>query len=871
MNMRKKRTLISIVAGLLALGLCSCQTNPAGGNTETESDTTQFVEELETTEEETTFEEETTLADDTTTQFEETTTEEETTLPEELQGVEVSLTSFKPDGTAFDAAVTANVDFEGEIVLTFKQGTQSVERAFDLDLVGHEAYEIGGEDVPFLNGTYTIDAQVTSQGYVVDEYTLNFRNGVPLLSLRSVDLVVEHMPLQEKANFVVAWQAPHHMAARTHGIKSYDIKSVVLADGPGGVRTDRATVAYPVGTNLAATWDREMIETVAASIGDDCVQLGVGVLLGPGMNIQKNVRCGRNFEYFSEDPFLTGMMAASYTQGVQSQNVGVALKHFAVNNQETDRGMVSADVTERALREIYLRGFEYAVKEADPYTIMSSYNRVNGAHTSTRRDLLETILRDEFGFGGMVMSDWGASGGRVGLLSAGNDLACGYSDPHTETRFIVEAVQAGRLDEELLNVSCKRVLTLLARCSAQDQIGTNEIENRDQKDALVRRAGAESMVLLKNEGATLPMQGGNIALFAANSYNLIYCGGGSGSVLAEDVKQLPDSIVKFDGFSVNDTVEALYVDSELSQYDITPEIAAEAARESDYAIFTIARVSVEGNDHKVEKGDFLLSDIERSVLENVAEAFHAEGKKVIVLLNVGNPVEVVSWWDLADAILLVGFAGEEIGDSIMDVLTGAVNPSAKLTSTWPLSYDDAPDKAHFGTSGSTLYYDDIYVGYRYYTTFDVNVAYPFGYGLSYTSYEYSDFSVEGANGEYELSVTVKNTGNTAGREIVQFYVTKPEYTNEHPEIELVGFGKTDMLQPGQEQTVTVKVGAEELKTYDTPDAQWIIEKGPYTFHVGASVMDVRDQATVTQNREILVLQTVNACEPTRDLNVLTKY
>ena len=528
---------------------------------------------------------------------------------------------------------------------------------------------------------------------------------------------------------------------------------------------------------------------------------------------------------------------------------------------------MSSNVTERALREIYLRGFEYAVKLAEPYTIMSSYNRLNGVYTSTNRELLETILRDEWGFDGMVMSDWGAQGGRIGMVLAGNDLACGFWSTAQEVSAIVDAVEEGRMDETFLNVSCKRVLTLLAKC-ADRKLGSGEIANREEKDALVRKAGAESMVLLKNENSTLPMKGGEIAVFGANSYDLIYCGGGSGSVIAVDVPNIPTAIEKLDGYTVNSTVAELY--QYKAQCNITPEMAAEAAEQSDYAIFTISRNSVEGNDHKVEKGDFLLSDVERTILENVSEAFRAEGKPVIVLLNVASAIEVASWRDLADAIVLVGFAGEEIGYSIMDVLTGAVNPSAKLTSTWPLSYDDVPDKDHYATWGSTLYYEDVYVGYRYYTTFGVDVAYSFGYGLSYTNFEYSNFSLTGDNGEYELTVTVKNTGSVAGREVVQFYVTKPDWANEHPSLELVGFDKTAMLQPGEEETVTVKVSVEELKTYYELDAQWIVEPGEYTFHVGSSVNDIYYNAKTEIDNEILVLQTVNACQPQKELDVLTK-
>ena len=851
--MKKISVLFCVLALVASMILSSCTSQPTGS-----LDSTTASDPVETTEEvvDTTLEEETTS---------------EIKPPEGMEDVEVSLTSLTADGESFVATVLSPVDLEGKLFLTFKKGSQVLEYNFVLDLMENEPCNVTGEGVPFLEETYTLDVEVVVEDYVIDQYTVSFNRGAPQLDARSVDLVVSAMSVREKASFVVAWPSATHMAATTYGTKTYGIKSIKLADGPAGIRTIGSTMAYPSGMNLASTWDVEMMESIASSLGDDCVQYGVGVLLGPGMNIQKNVLGGRNFEYFSEDPFLTGMMAAYYTIGVQSHGVGIALKHFAVNNQETDRGAVSATLTERALREIYLRGFEYAVKVGQPYTVMSSYNRLNDAYTATRRDLLETILRDEFGFDGLVMSDWGAQGGRMGMLLAGNDLACGFGEnAANEVALIARIVEEGRLDEEYLNTSCKRVLELLVKTAATaDRNISNTIANRTEKDALARKAAAESMVLLKNENAALPMAAGELALFGANSYNLVYCGGGSGHVNADGVAQLPGAIANTAGYSINQTIADRY--SVLGQHQITLSVAATAAAEADYAIFTIIRESVEGNDHKVIKGDYLLSDDERVSLQNISEAFHAEGKPVIVLLNVGDPIEVASWRDLADAILWVGFAGEEIGNAIMDVLTGAVNPCGKLTMTWPIAYEDVPDADYFGSTGSVLHYEDIYVGYRYYTTFEVDVAYPFGHGLSYTSFEYSDFTMVEENGEYRLSVTVKNTGNAAGREVVQFYVTKPDNANEHPEMELVGFDKTALLAPGASETVTVTVTPEELKTYYTDDSDWIVEKGEYTVYVCASVEDVRGQKAFTIDEEILVLDTVNACEPTKRFDVLTKY
>ena len=793
---------------------------------------------------------------------------------------------FTIDGNSFSSKFVPVGDFDGEVSVSLTDGKDTFTDSKQVTLKAGEACEFAGQ-APFLSSDFTLTIISKPKSGIGEEQKIEFKNGLVQLSEASVDLVVNAMTLQEKASLLVSLPAENAMAANTYGIKRLGVPSIQFADGPAGLRLRIATVGYPTGTSLASTWNDKTVNKIAEYLGDDCDCFGVEILLAPGMNIQKEIFGGRNFEYFSEDPYLTGMMASAYTLGVQSKGVGVSLKHFAANNQETSRGSVSSKVTERALRELYLKAFDYAVELSDPYTVMTSYNKINGKYTSTHKELID-ILRKEFGFEGCVLSDWQANGTRDGMINAGNDMYCGSKDVAADVRIITDAVRTNKVKEENLNLCCKNVLNLLVRTGA----GTDEgrfpgaVRDRRQKVNAVREAGAEGMVLLKNEANTLPIKDTSVAIFGNASYVTEHGGYGAGSVMVSDVVTVYEGLKSAKGISVNDEVATLYKGCQKHPHVLTAEanptndklevvitrdIAKKAAEESEYAVFTVSRMTMEGADHTDRRGDFKLNSVESDALKYISEEFHAKGKKVIVLINTGNPIEVASWRDTVDAILYIGLAGEQIGNSAADILTGAVNPSGKLTSTWPIAYSDTPCSEYFpGNTTETIYYDDIYVGYRYYKTFDIETAYEFGYGLSFTSFEYSDFTVTEGDDGITLSVKIKNTGDTAGSEVVQFYVTKPDGKNEHPAAELVGYGKTAVLKPGSEEIISVKVTDKELMTYVEDDSAWIVEKGDYKFFVGASVDDIKFDKTVSKTEEILVLDTENACEPFSKFDIITK-
>lgn len=812
----------------------------------------------------------------------------ETTAQQEVTTAEFEAEEFSVDGSSFSSKFVAVGDFDGEVSLSLQKGDEKFTDSKKVTLKDGEVCEFSGSDVQFLSSDFTLEFSAISGGEAVDQLKIDFASGVVQLSVDSVKLVIDEMTVEEKASLLVSLPEEKFIAAKTYAIERLGVPSIQLADGPAGLRTNVPTVGYPTGTSLASTWNNETIKKITEFLGDDCYNFGIEVLLAPGLNIQKEIFCGRNFEYFSEDPYLTGMMASAYTLGVQSSGVGVSLKHYAANNQETSRGSVSSKVTERALREIYLKAFDYAVELSDPYTVMTSYNKLNGKYTSVNRDLIG-ILRNEFGFDGCVFSDWQAGGTRDGMINAGNDMYCGSQAPQTDVQAIINAITLNKARAENVDSCCENILMLVARSNAMtdnDRRIPSQIRNKNIKTAAVREAGAEGMVLLKNDGKTLPIANTSVAIFGNASYVTEHGGYGAGSVMVSKVETVFDGLSAAEGITVNETVAALYKGCQKHPHVLTPEanpandtlevvitrdIAKKAAEESDHAIFTISRLTMEGADHTDTYGDFRLNSVERTAIEYLSEEFRAKGKKLIVLINTGNPIEVASWRDMADAIVYIGLAGEEIGNSCADILTGAVNPSGKLTSTWPISYSDTPCSDYFpGSVHETVYYDDIYVGYRYYKTFDIETAYEFGYGLSYTTFEYSDFTVTEDGKDIILSVKVKNTGDTAGREVVQFYVTKPDGKNEHPAAELVGYGKTALLGAGEEEVITVKVTNKEIMTYVKEDSAWIVEKGEYKFSVGASVDDIKFDSTLTKAEEILVLDTENACGPMTAFDIITK-
>lgn len=729
--------------------------------------------------------------------------------------------------------------------------------------------------------------------------------GTPQLGKASVDEVIGAMTLEEKAHLVIGTgmagtsgdstvigttkKMVPGAAGTTYPIPRLGIPAIVLADGPAGLRIDPTREGdsatyycthFPIGTLLASTWNQELVEEVGKSIGNEVLEYGADVLLAPALNIHRNPLCGRNFEYYSEDPLVAGKIAAAYVRGVQSNGVGTSIKHFAVNNQETNRNANDARITPRALREIYLKGFEIAVKESEPWTVMSSYNYINGTYASENTDLLTTLLRDEWGFQGMVMTDWFGGKDAVAQMIAGNDML----QPGRATQYdmIIEGVKSGKLDESVLDRNVKRVLELILQSPHFKGYKYSDKPDLKAHAAVTRQSATEGMVLLKNDNGALPLESSikNIALFGCTSYDFIAGGTGSGNVNRAYTVSLLDGL-KNAGYQIDESLKNTYEQhiatenkknapdpsQAFSRFmpiprptEIVPSAAvlAEQVAKSDVALVTLGRTSGEFIDRKVS--DFELSKEEYGMLQSVCKAFHAAGKKVIVTLNIGGVIETASWKNLPDAILLAWQAGQEGGNSVTDVLSGKVSPSGKLPMTFPDKLMDAASSVNFPMDAQadtdvrnkgekksavknvdyTNYEEDIFVGYRYFDSFGKQVSYPFGYGLSYTTFEYANPAVKADNGIYTLSVDVKNTGKFAGKEVVQLYVSAPNSAGMNkPDKELKAFAKTRELQPGEAATVTLVIKAVDLASYDEASSLWVVDAGTYKFQIGASSRDIK--------------------------------
>ena len=710
-------------------------------------------------------------------------------------------------------------------------------------------------------------------------------------------------------------------AGTTFTLTRLGITPMVLADGPAGLRIDpkrkddAATyycTAFPVATVLASTWDTELVNKVGQAMGNEVHEYGADILLAPAINIQRNPLCGRNFEYYSEDPLLTGKIAAAMIIGVQTNGVGTSLKHFAANNQETNRNSVNTIVSERALREIYLEGFRIAIEEARPWTVMSSYNKINGTYTSESNDLLTKILRDDWGFKGFVMTDWFGGSDVVAQMKAGNDLLM----PGTpkQTKAIIKAVKEGKLDQKILDRNVERILTILLESPRFKRSSYSNKPNLKAHALVTRQAATDGMVLLKNEKNALPLAKNckKIAAFGNTSYEIIKGGSGSGNVNAAYTVELIDGL-KSEGYIINESLGSSYHSyitetrkklpkptnplvllmggkARVPEMVVDAKTADKMAAETDVALITIGRNAGEGADRKVE-GDFNLTDKEKSLLKTVSQAFHAKGKKAIVILNIGGVVEVASWRDLPDAILLAWQPGQEAGNSIADVISGKVNPSGKLTSSFPIRYADVPSAKNFpgielpdtakikaavsfmsGKPSEVVYAEDIYVGYRYYNTFKVNTAYEFGYGLSYTQFDYLNLDISSTEFKDRLKVTVliKNAGKVPGREVVQLYLGAPAVKLNKPSEELKGFAKTRLLKPGEIQTVSFEITAKELASFDEVSSSWIAEAGKYTVKVGASSKDIRQNISFTLKKELTVKKVNKALAPQQEIKKLYK-
>ena len=728
----------------------------------------------------------------------------------------------------------------------------------------------------------------------------------PQLTKDNIDEVVAAMTLEEKATLLVgsgwgsmtagsmtasATALVPGAAGTTRSIERLGIPSTVLADGPAGLRispirdNDPNTyfcTGFPVGTVLASMWDTERVEELTTAMGNEVLEYGADVLLAPGMNLHRNPLCGRNFEYFSEDPFLTGKTAAAYINGIQSNGVGVSVKHFAANNQEVNRMENDSRVSQRALRELYLKGFEIAVKEADPWTVMSSYNKLNGEYTQQSHGLLTTVLRDEWGFDGIVMTDWGTKEGTVKAVNAGNDLM--EPGMQVEIDRIIAAVKAGEISQEQLDKNVRNMLTYIVKTPRFNKYQYSNKPEIEAHAKLVREAAPEGMVLLENNGV-LPLNGvKTVALYGTGSYDFIAGGTGSGNVNKPYIRNVAEGLTE-NGLVVNQAIQTWYEqyialaktnlrnngqdggsvilgDPVISEMEVSREFIERMEPQTDIAIFTLSRNAGEGGDRYALDGDWTLTGQERQLIQTLADVYHAAGKKFVVVLNIGGVIETASWKHIPDAVLLAWTPGQEGGYAVADILCGKANPSGKLPMTFPMSYLDIPSSANFPynykkvQSGMwdflwdgpkrqtknvdyTEYAEGIYVGYRYFQTADAPVSYPFGYGKSYTTFEYSKPVVKATADGFTATIIVKNTGAVAGKEAVQLYVAAPAGGLEKPAFELKGFAKTKNLAPGEAQTLTINVDKYTLASFNEAASAWETAAGTYKVMFGANAADIR--------------------------------
>jgi len=732
----------------------------------------------------------------------------------------------------------------------------------------------------------------------------------PKLTKDNIDEIIKAMTLEEKATLCVGGSRSAIVEGVTSGVTSIidgaagntraiprlGIPNTVLADGPAGLRinpTRQGTndtfycTGFPIGTLLASSWDTDLVKEVTTAMGNEVLEYGVDVLLAPGMNIHRNPLCGRNFEYFSEDPLLSGKIGAAYVNGVQSNGVGVSVKHYALNNQETNRNEDNAKVSVRALREIYLKTFEITVRDANPWTVMSSYNKLNGNYTQQSYDLLTKALRNDFGFKGIVMTDWGNKAGTVNAVLSGNDLM--EPGAQSEIDRIIAGVKDGTIPEVDLDRNVRRILEFIVKTP---RFAGYKFSNKPDLKAhaeVARKAAGEAIVLLKNDNNTLPVAPGKkVALYGVGAIDFVAGGTGSGNVNKAYVVNMVDGL-KNAGYVVNQNLVNFYNSyiafnnaqnaltgaggrnsmwgaPKLSEVAISRAAIDAQAKSEDFAIVVIGRNAGEGADRKVEN-DFNLSTIERQLLTDVSEAFHIAGKKVIVVLNIGGVIETASWKSMADAIVLPWSPGQEGANAVGDVLVGKVNPSGRLPMTFPLNFIDHPSSVNFpfqntqsnssssfnGRGGQpqprkdvdyTDYAEGIWVGYRYFNTVGKEVSYPFGYGLSYTTFSYSKPSVKVTADGIVASVTVTNTGKVEGKEVVEVYISAPAGGLDKPARELKSFGKTKSLNPGESQVMTFNISNYELASFNEASNKWETAAGTYNVGFGKNVNDICVSASV---------------------------
>lgn len=661
--------------------------------------------------------------------------------------------------------------------------------------------------------------------------------------MQDIATIVQQMSLEEKAALVTgasAWT--------TTPIARLGVPELFVADGPHGVRRvpdihalgapSLPATCFPTAALLAATWDSDLLRTMGQALASEANALGVGVLLGPGVNMKRSPLCGRNFEYFAEDPFLAGELAASLIEGIQSQGVGVSLKHFAANNQEHQRFSIDTHVDERTLREIYFPAFERAIKRARPWTVMCAYNKLNGAYCSEHYELLTTILKEEWGFEGFVVSDWGAVHDRVKGLQAGLDLEMPGPKPY-RTQKVVEAVRGGELDVAALDEAVRRVLTIAFRAAATPKGGAFDVE---ANHALARKVAAEGMVLLKNDGI-LPLQAcQHIAVIGRAAKEPHFQGGGSSHINPTRVDSPFDELQMLagnatltysEGYPAHESLQPALIDA-----------AVEAARRAEVAlIFAALPASKESEGY--DRADLDLTAQQVALIKAVS----AVQPRTVVILHNSSAVAMTDWIDGVAAVLEAWMMGQAGGGAVADILFGVVNPSGKLAETFPLRIEDTPAFLNFpGDNGVVRYGEGLYIGYRYYDAKQAPVRFPFGHGLSYTTFAYSNAQVSATTGRavdgVTVSVDVTNTGAVAGKEVVQVYVHDRKASLVRPVKELKGFAKVE-LQPGETRTVNVALDFRAFAFWHPSYQQWITEDGEFDILIGASAADIRATAPVT--------------------------
>lgn len=752
----------------------------------------------------------------------------------------------------------------------------------------------------------------------------------PKLGVDPIDKVINAMTLDEKLDMVIgaagietdesatigSWaELVPGAAGQLNAIPRLGIPAIVVADGPAGVRINPTREGtkqtfycthFPVATVVSSTWNTELANQIGKAMGDETRHYGVDVLLAPATNIMRNPLNGRNFEYYSEDPLLAGKICAAVVNGVQSNGVGTSVKHFALNNQETNRTSNNVIGTPRTFREIYLKPFEIVVKEAQPWTIMTSYNKINGTMTSERADLVTEILRHEWGFKGMVMTDWFGGQYAAAQMQAGNDLL--MPGKKTQRDELKRAIVNGHLSMEIIDRNIRHILECIMKTPAFKGLKADNNPDLKAHAVITRNAATEGMVLLKNDGDVLPLgsQTRKVAVFGRTAYDFIAGGTGSGDVNHAYVISLTEGL-KNAGLKIDKSVQKAYekyipaakaaqnTNEEgmrkfmpkdlIDEMEISDDMLVKAAKDNDMAIITIGKTSGEFLDRKLSN-NFNLTQAEQDMIEGVCSTFHKAGKKVVVILNVCGPIETASWTSKPDAILNVWLPGQEGGNSVADVLTGKESPSGRLPMTWPLTYSDVNNKADFPmpddisdkmideaitgfsnkrTTGTirnfdfTEYNEGVYVGYRYYTTKNVKVAYPFGYGLSYTKFEKSAPEANiNTDGDITVKVNVRNTGKNAGKDVIEVYVSAPGKDMDKPERELKGFAKTRKLAPGETQTIEINIPYECLASFNEKQSQWQVEGGEYKVMVADNAADTAPlTATVTEKAG--VTETVRPC------------